>query len=77
MTFGGTGFWKVVGTLGASTVDRIVGSALDAGVYFIDTANVYSAEPREADLIAQRAFSIMYDQPGTIMPGVAELPVIS
>ena len=42
MTFGGAGFWKVVGTLGASTVDRIVGSALDAGVNFIDTANVYS-----------------------------------
>jgi aryl-alcohol dehydrogenase-like predicted oxidoreductase len=42
MTFGGAGFWKVVGTLGESAVDRIVGSALDAGVNFIDTANVYS-----------------------------------
>ena len=42
MTFGGAGFWKVVGTLGQETVDRIVGKALDAGVNFIDTANVYS-----------------------------------
>jgi aryl-alcohol dehydrogenase-like predicted oxidoreductase len=42
MTFGGKGFWKVVGELGASAVDRIVGRALDAGVNFIDTANVYS-----------------------------------
>ncbi len=42
MTFGGKGFWKVVGELGASAVDRIVGHALDAGVNFIDTANVYS-----------------------------------
>ena len=42
MTFGGAGFWKVVGTLGEQEVDRIVGSALDAGVNFIDTANVYS-----------------------------------
>jgi aryl-alcohol dehydrogenase-like predicted oxidoreductase len=42
MTFGGAGFWKVVGTLGAETVDRIVGTALDGGVNFIDTANVYS-----------------------------------
>lgn len=42
MTFGGKGFWKVVGELGAAAVDRIVGGALDAGVNFIDTANVYS-----------------------------------
>ena len=42
MTFGGAGFWKVVGTLGEREVDRIVGAALDAGVNFIDTANVYS-----------------------------------
>jgi aryl-alcohol dehydrogenase-like predicted oxidoreductase len=42
MTFGGAGFWKVVGTLGETEVDRIVGAALDAGVNFIDTANVYS-----------------------------------
>lgn len=42
MTFGGQGFWKVVGELGQETVDRIVGRALDAGVNFLDTANVYS-----------------------------------
>ncbi len=42
MTFGGKGFWKVVGELGAAAVDRIVGGALDAGVNFLDTANVYS-----------------------------------
>jgi aryl-alcohol dehydrogenase-like predicted oxidoreductase len=42
MTFGGAGFWKVVGTLGETEVDRIVGGALDAGINFIDTANVYS-----------------------------------
>ncbi len=42
MTFGGAGFWKVVGTLGEAEVDRIVGGAVDAGINFIDTANVYS-----------------------------------
>ncbi|NVB83648.1 MAG: aldo/keto reductase [Kofleriaceae bacterium] len=42
MTFGGAGYWKVIGTLGETEVDRIVGSALDAGINFIDTANVYS-----------------------------------
>nr|HEX4313754.1 aldo/keto reductase [Kofleriaceae bacterium] len=48
MTFGGAGFWKVVGTLGEAEVDRIVGHALDAGVNFIDTANVYSEGESES-----------------------------
>jgi len=42
MTFGGKGFWEVVGKLGAKEVESLVGTALDAGVNFIDTANVYS-----------------------------------
>jgi aryl-alcohol dehydrogenase-like predicted oxidoreductase len=45
MTFGGNedaGFWKAIGTLGQAEVDRLVGRALDAGVNFIDTADVYS-----------------------------------
>src|SRR6202171_1068914 len=42
MTFGGKGFWEVIGKLGAKEVEGIVGSALDAGVNFIDTANVYA-----------------------------------
>jgi aryl-alcohol dehydrogenase-like predicted oxidoreductase len=42
MTFGGKGFWEVIGTLGASEAETLVGTALDAGVNFIDTADVYS-----------------------------------
>ena len=42
MTFGGKGFWEVVGKLGEQEVDAIVGTALDQGVNFIDTADVYS-----------------------------------
>lgn len=42
MTFGGKGFWKVVGELGEKAVDAIVGRALEKGVNFFDTANVYS-----------------------------------
>ena len=42
MTFGGKGFWEVVGGLGTHEVEAIVGAALDAGVNFVDTANVYS-----------------------------------
>ena len=42
MTFGGKGFWEVVGKLGESEAEAMIGSALDAGVNFIDTADVYS-----------------------------------
>jgi aryl-alcohol dehydrogenase-like predicted oxidoreductase len=42
MTFGGRGFWEVIGQLGQETVTRIVDRSLDAGINFIDTANVYS-----------------------------------
>ncbi len=42
MTFGGRGFWTAIGTLDQSVADGIVSRALDAGVNFIDTADVYS-----------------------------------
>jgi len=42
MTFGGRGFWTNIGTLDQSVADDVVARALDAGVNFIDTADVYS-----------------------------------
>ncbi|MFO0664748.1 MAG: aldo/keto reductase [Polyangiaceae bacterium] len=48
MTFGGKGFWKVVGTLGESAVDKILGRAIDSGINFIDTANIYSEGESES-----------------------------
>ena len=42
MTFGGRGFWEAIGKLGQKQVETIVGTALEAGVNFIDTADVYS-----------------------------------
>jgi aryl-alcohol dehydrogenase-like predicted oxidoreductase len=42
MTFGGKSFWAVVGTTGQDDADRLVGRALDAGINFFDTADVYS-----------------------------------
>ncbi|HEY3821953.1 MAG TPA: aldo/keto reductase [Polyangiaceae bacterium] len=48
MTFGGKGFWEVVGKLGAKEVEAIVGGALDAGVNFVDTADVYSEGESES-----------------------------
>jgi aryl-alcohol dehydrogenase-like predicted oxidoreductase len=42
MTFGGDGFWKVIGALEQESVTKLVQSAFDKGVTFIDTADVYS-----------------------------------
>lgn len=42
MTFGGQGFWKVMGALDQDAATALVKQAFDAGVNFIDTANVYS-----------------------------------
>ena len=48
MTFGGRGqMWEVIGGLDQADADAIVGRALDAGVNFIDTADVYSAGESE------------------------------
>jgi aryl-alcohol dehydrogenase-like predicted oxidoreductase len=51
MTFGGgEGMWKVVGQLGQSEADALVKASLDAGINFIDTANVYSEGQSETIL---------------------------
>ena len=42
MTFGGKGYFKAIGSLQQETVDNIIKTSLDAGINFIDTANVYS-----------------------------------
>jgi aryl-alcohol dehydrogenase-like predicted oxidoreductase len=48
MTFGGRGqMWEVIGGLDQPAVDALVGRALDAGINFIDTADVYSAGESE------------------------------
>ncbi|MGE3513263.1 MAG: aldo/keto reductase [Vicinamibacterales bacterium] len=51
MTFGGRGqMWEVIGGLDQAAVDELVHRSLDAGVNFIDTANVYSAGESETML---------------------------
>jgi aryl-alcohol dehydrogenase-like predicted oxidoreductase len=74
MTFGDQGFWKVMGGLGQEAVNGLVRNAFDAGVNFIDTANVYSLGvsetltgaaikslglPRDELVIATKAFGVM------------------
>jgi aryl-alcohol dehydrogenase-like predicted oxidoreductase len=49
MTFGGAGTppWNVVGGLADKAADEIVGTALDAGVNLVDTADMYASGESE------------------------------
>ena len=42
MTFGGKGYWTAIGTLAQDEVDALVKRSIEAGINFVDTANVYS-----------------------------------
>ncbi|MEO8712826.1 MAG: aldo/keto reductase [Parafilimonas sp.] len=42
MTFGGKGYWAAIGELRQQAVDDILKRSTEAGINFIDTANVYS-----------------------------------
>ncbi|HEX7967842.1 MAG TPA: aldo/keto reductase [Stellaceae bacterium] len=53
MTFGGRGFWKQIGQLDERQATEIVRGALEAGVNFFDTADVYSEG--EAERLLGRA----------------------
>lgn len=52
MTFGGgdDGFWGQIGRLDQDAADMLVKTALDAGINFIDTANVYAGGRSEGIL---------------------------
>lgn len=53
MTFGGgEGVWSVMGGIGQDTADAIVRRAIDRGVNFVDTANVYH-EGRSEEILGQ------------------------
>jgi len=54
MTFGGTGtMFSIMGALSQTEADRIVAASLEAGINFVDTANVYSAG--ESEIITGKA----------------------
>ncbi len=43
MTFGGSeGMWKQIGALDQADAERLVGRSIDAGINFLDTADVYA-----------------------------------
>src|SRR3974377_1485433 len=51
MTFGGRGqIWETIGGLDQKAADGIVNRALDAGINFVDTANVYASGESETML---------------------------
>ena len=52
MTFGGRGYWKNVGQVEQKEADVLVGMALDGGINFFDTANVYS-EGRSEEILGK------------------------
>ncbi len=72
MTFGGSaGIWSQIGRLQQADSERLIGQALDAGVNFIDTADVYASGvseqitgqalknlrvPRESVVVATKVF---------------------
>jgi len=81
MTFGGTGVYKAIGQVAEKEAEALVGAALDAGVNFVDTADVYSdgeserllgaamkslARPREQVIVATKVR-------GRVGPGVNEV----
>src|SRR4029079_10316562 len=51
MTFGGRGqIWEAIGGIDQSAADEIVHRSLDAGINFVDTANVYATGESETML---------------------------
>lgn len=58
MTFGGKGeIWSKIGTLGQTEAEDLIRDALDAGINFIDTADVYS-EGRSEEITGQALKSL-------------------
>ena len=52
MTFGGRGYWMNIGQVEQKEADALVGMALDGGINFFDTANVYS-EGRAEEILGK------------------------
>ena len=68
MTFGGGGdYWSIIGDIGDGLADRFIGTAFDAGVNFIDTANVYA--DGESERLLGRALRRLARQRDTIVVG--------
>lgn len=79
MTFGGSeGMWRQIGALQQADAEKLIGQAIDAGINFIDTADVYSEGlseqitgqalknlkiPRDKVVVASKVFGALGDGP--------------
>ncbi len=52
MTFGGKGYWKNIGQVEQKEADELVNRAIEGGINFFDTANVYS-EGRSEEILGR------------------------
>ncbi len=52
MTFGGKGYWKNIGQVEQKEADEIVNMAIEGGINFFDTADVYS-EGRSEEILGK------------------------
>jgi aryl-alcohol dehydrogenase-like predicted oxidoreductase len=52
MTFGGKGYWKNIGQVEQPEADELVNLAMDAGINFFDTADIYS-EGRSEEILGK------------------------
>ncbi len=52
MTFGGKGYWKNIGQVEQKEADELVNTAIEGGINFFDTANVYS-EGRSEEILGK------------------------
>ena len=67
MTFGGSeGMWGKIGTLQQEEADALVRTALEAGVNFFDTANVY-AEGRSEQILGQSLRNLGVARDGVVI----------
>ena len=48
--FGGEGFWKAIGSVDQAGADELIKASIEAGINFIDTADVYSEGESEKTL---------------------------
>ena len=61
MTFGGRGFWTSIGELGQKSANDIISRSIEAGINFIDTANVYS-EGESENILGQAMKDLKIDR---------------
>jgi aryl-alcohol dehydrogenase-like predicted oxidoreductase len=90
MTFGGgEGMWRQIGALDQAEAERLVGRAIDAGINFLDTADVYAGGlseqitgqalrnlqiPRESVVVATKVYGEM--TPGANGRGASRLHIM-